>query len=74
MRIKKILAMTAAACLLTISSYAAQINTIIDTGSGMWSDPEKVYTEVDESVKSWFGLSDQSMEELNFKERPRVLA
>lgn len=43
--------MTAAACLLTISSYAAQINTIIDTGSGMWSDPEKVYTEVDESVK-----------------------
>ena len=69
MRIKKILAMTAAACLLTISSYAAQINTIIDTGSGMWSDPEKVYTEVDESVKSWFGLSDQSMEELNFKER-----
>lgn len=61
--------MAAAAALMALNAYAAQINTIIDTGSGMWSEPEKVYGEVDESVKSWFGVSTKNKEEMNFKER-----
>ena len=42
MKVKRILALTVAACLCSISVYATQINTIIDTGSGMWAEPEKV--------------------------------
>lgn len=69
MHLKKVLAMTAAACLMSLSAYAAQVNTIIDTGSGMWAEPEKVYAEVDDTVKGWFGMSEEAMENMNFKER-----
>lgn len=69
MKIKKIFMMTIAACMYSISVYATQINTIIDTGSGMWSEPEKVYSEVDNRIKNWFGVSDKEKRELNFKER-----
>lgn len=48
---------------------AAQINTIIDTGSGMFAEPEKVYKEIDETINSWFNLSAEEMKKLTFKER-----
>ena len=69
MKVKRILALTVADCLCSISVYATQINTIIDTGSGMWAEPEKVYSEIDDSVKCWFGLSNKEKGELNFKEK-----
>lgn len=54
MKLKKYLTMAALVYMMTASAEAAQINTIIDTGSGMFAEPEKVYTEIDNAVKGWF--------------------
>ena len=48
---------------------AAQINTIIDTGSGMFAEPEKVYQEIDKHVKSWFFPSEDEQKKLTLYER-----
>lgn len=42
MYLKKYLAMAALVCMMSVSAEAAQINTVIDTGSGMFAEPEKV--------------------------------
>ena len=47
---------------------AAQINTIIDTGSGMFAEPEKVYQEIDKHVKSWFFPSEDEQKKLTLYE------
>lgn len=54
MKLKKYLTMAALVCMLSASVEAAQINTIIDTGSGMFAEPEKVYEEIDTTIKGWF--------------------
>ena len=54
MYLKKYLAMAALVCMMSVSAEAAQINTVIDTGSGMFAEPEKVYSEIDKAVKGWF--------------------
>ena len=54
MNLKKYLAMAALVCMMSVSAEAAQINTVIDTGSGMFAEPEKVYSEIDNAVKGWF--------------------
>lgn len=54
MNLKKYFTMAALVCLLSASAEAAQINTIIDTGSGMFAEPEKVYEEIDTTIKGWF--------------------
>lgn len=51
MNLKKYFTMAALVCLLSASAEAAQINTIIDTGSGMFAEPEKVYEEIDTTIK-----------------------
>lgn len=48
---------------------AAQINTIIDTGSGMFAEPEKVYQEIDKHVRSWFCPSEEDQKKLTLYER-----
>lgn len=57
--LNKVIAMTFILCLMVATVNAAQINTIIDTGSGMFAEPEKVYEEIDKHVKGWFGQSEQ---------------
>lgn len=54
MNLKKYLAMAALVCMMSVSAEAAQINTVIDTGSGMFAEPEKVYSEIDNAVKGCF--------------------
>lgn len=65
MNFKKIISTAVLSCLMCMSAEAAQINTIIDTGSGMFAEPEKVYEEIDNTVKSWFYPN----KDTNFKER-----
>ena len=54
MKLKRIVGLAVLSCLLLVTAAAAQINTIIDTGSGMFAEPEKLYSEIDATVKSWF--------------------
>lgn len=65
----KFLGLYLAASMYATSAEAAQINTIIDTGSGMFAEPEKIYTEIDETIKGWFFPSDEAMKEMTFSER-----
>ena len=69
MKLKRIVGLAVLSCLLSVTAEAAQINTIIDTGSGMFAEPEKVYSEIDATVKSWFYPSESEMKDMNFKER-----
>ena len=57
------------ASMLTLSAEAAQINTIIDTGSGMFGEPEKVYEEIDASIQSWFYPNKEERSKLTFSQR-----
>lgn len=41
MKLKRIVGLAVLSCLLSVTAEAAQINTIIDTGSGMFAEPEK---------------------------------
>lgn len=61
--------MLIATSIFTCNVEAAQINTIIDTGSGMFAEPEKVYQEIDNTVKSWFFPSDEELKQMKFTER-----
>lgn len=54
--IVKCLGILLAANLFTASAEAAQINTIVDTGSGMFAEPEKVYAKIDSTLKVGFSL------------------
>lgn len=69
MKLKRIVGLAVLSCLLSVTAEAAQINTIIDTGSGMFAEPEKVYSEIDATVKSWFYPSEGEMKDMIFKER-----
>lgn len=40
-------------CMMSVNAEGAQINTVIDTGAGMFVEPEKVYSEIDKEVKGW---------------------
>lgn len=66
---KKILGFMLAATMFATSAEAAQINTIVDTGSGMFAEPEKIYNEIDETLKSWFLPSEKEMKEMTFSQR-----
>ena len=50
----KCLGVCLAASLFSVSAEAAQINTIVHTGSGMFAEPEKIYSEIDGTLKEWF--------------------
>ncbi len=54
------------ASLFSVSVEAAQINTIVDTGSGMFAEPEKKYFEIDETIKGWFFPSSEEKKKINF--------
>lgn len=66
---KKILGFMLAATMFAASAEAAQINTIVDTGSGMFAEPEKIYNEIDETLKSWFLPSEKEMKKMTFSQR-----
>lgn len=53
---------------------AAQINTIIDTGTGMFAEPEKVYEQIDESIKDWFFPNKKDMDKMTFSEKQAIKA
>ncbi len=69
MNLKKYFGMAALICMMSVSAEAAQINTIIDTGSGMFAEPEKVYNEIDNTVKGWFCPSEEEQRNMTFSER-----
>ncbi len=41
-------------CMMSVNAEGMQINTVIDTGAGMFAEPEKVYSEIDNAVKGCF--------------------
>ena len=65
----KCLGICLAASLFSVSVEAAQINTIVDTGSGMFAEPEKIYSEIDETIKGWFFPSSEETKKLTFTQR-----
>lgn len=44
-------------CMMSVNAEGMQINTVIDTGAGMFAEPEKVYSEIDNAVKGCFPLN-----------------
>ncbi len=62
-------AMLLAANLFAVSTEASQINTIVDTGSGMFAEPEKVYKEIDGTLKNWFFPSEKEREKMTFSQK-----
>ena len=67
--IAKCLGVLLAVNILACSAEAARINTVIDTTSGMYGDPESVYNEIDYTVKSWFFPSEEEMKKMTFSQR-----
>lgn len=67
--IAKCAAMLLAANLFAVSAEASQINTIVDTGSGMFAEPEKVYDKIDDTLKSWFFPSEKEKEKMTFSQK-----
>lgn len=65
----KCLGICLVASLFSVSVEAAQINTIVDTGSGMFAEPEKIYSEIDETIKGWFFPSSEEKKKLTFTQR-----
>lgn len=62
-------AMLLAANFFAVSAEASQINTIVDTGSGMFAEPEKVYGQIDDTLKSWFFPSEKEMKKMTFSQK-----
>ena len=69
---KNVLGICLAATMFAGSAEAAQVNTIIDTGSGMFAEPEKVYQEIDNTIKGWFYPSEDEMREMTFTQRRAI--
>ncbi len=69
----KCLGVCLAASLYAMSAEAAQINTIVDTGSGMFAEPEKIYAEVDETINSWFNPTEKEFKKMTAAEQAAVL-
>ena len=67
--IVKCLGILLAANLFTASAEAAQINTIVDTGSGMFAEPGKVYAKIDSTLKSWFFPSEEDQKKMTFSQK-----
>lgn len=68
-RIGKIFGSALAIGMIAVSAEAAQINVIVDTQSGMFSEPEKVYGQVDNAVKGWFSPTEEELKHMTFSER-----
>ena len=66
---KNILGLCVAATMFAGNAEAGQVNTIIDTGSGMFAEPEKIYQEIDDTIKGWFFPSEEEMREMTFTQR-----
>ena len=49
---KNILGLCVAATMFAGNAEAGQVNTIIDTGSGMFAEPEKIYQDIDDTIKA----------------------
>lgn len=54
MKLKRIVGLAVLSCLLSVTAEAAQINTIIDTGSGMFAEPEKFTVKLIPRLKAGF--------------------
>lgn len=67
--VKNILGLCVAATMFAGNAEAGQVNTIIDTGSGMFAEPEKIYQEIDDTIKGWFFPSEEEMREMTFTQR-----
>lgn len=67
--IMKCLGVFLAASMYVSSAEAAQINTIIDTGSGMFAEPEKIYTKIDNTIRGWFFPSEDELKNLTFSQK-----
>ncbi len=68
-RLSKIVGTFLAVSMFAVSAEAAQINMIIDTSSGAFAEPEKVYEQIDETVRGWFFPSEEEMKSMTFSER-----
>ena len=68
-RLGKVMGTFLAVSMFAISAEAAQINMIVDSGSGMFAEPEKVYETIDETVNSWFFPSEEELKSMTFSER-----
>lgn len=68
-RFGKIIGTFLAVSMFAVSAEAAQINMIVDSGSGMFAEPEKVYETIDETIKGWFFPSEEEMKSMTFSER-----
>lgn len=68
-RLGKMLGTFLAVSMFAVSAEAAQINMIVDSGSGMFAEPEKVYETIDETVRDWFFPSEEEMKSMTFSER-----